>query len=393
MAPRTATLLVGAAAAAILYYYYLRRRRTLTLWLQPRAISPSEICIGAIWMAPGGGPNGDGDRPDPGHENAVATVTTAIKAGVREFDTAPWYGSGSSEERLGRALKEAMIKLPNASIKVTTKIGRLVRSADGKPCGPGFDEPGTAAPLATRRFLNSYTAAGAEVSHDESLKRLSLGKVHALRVHDPNDNNINNRNMASWVDEVGIAINGEDGCCAALRKMREKGTITEVGLGMNVNREAHQGVPDEVIRLIRGVPTGTFDSALLAGGWNLLSQAGLPAFVECERRGIAVHVAGVFASGLLVGGETYAYKQAPSEMVRLATQWKRLADEYGHELPSVAIAFASLPMCVTRIVLGMASPEQVEQNLKWVAGAAKVEAALFHEAKRRGLLAEEVPLV
>ena len=144
--------------------------------------------------------------------------------------------------------------------------------------------------------------------------------------------------------------------------------------------------------MIRSAPDGTFDSALLAGGWNLLSQAGAPTFAECEKRGVSVHVAGVFASGLLVGGETYAYKRAPPEKSEAARQWRALAVEYGHELPAVAIAFAVLPKIVSRVVLGVATPEQVRQNLKWVEGAARVDVEIFREAKRRGLLAAEVPL-
>merc|ERR1711879_1039611 len=97
--------------------------------------------------------------------------------------------------------------------------------------------------------------------------------------------------------------------------MRKNGIIAHASLGMNSSREAHQGVPDEIIRLIRGAGDGTFDSALLAGGWNLLSQAGLPCLLECQRRGIPVHLAGIFASGLLVGGSTYAYQIAPPDKV------------------------------------------------------------------------------
>jgi D-threo-aldose 1-dehydrogenase len=143
---------------------------------------------------------------------------------------------------------------------------------------------------------------------------------------------------------------------------------------------------------LRGAPDGTFDSALLAGGWNLLSQAGLECFAECEARGVDVHVAGVFASGLLVGGETYAYKQAPPEMSARCRRWALLAEEFGHTLPAVAIAFAAMPACVTRVVLGMATPEQVASNLAWVAEAASVPPSLWMEAKRLGLLGPEVPV-
>jgi len=376
----------AAAAAAAAIIYAIRRRR-LTV-IARRQLSPSEITVGAIWIGPGGGAHGDGNRPDLGHANAVATVRAAFEAGIREFDTAPWYGAGASEERLGRALLE----LQGEGVKVTTKVGRLVRSLDGKPPAVPFDAPGRP-PLSTRRFVNSYTRAGAELSRLESLARLGADSVWGLRVHDPNDNSINKRGApGGWVDEVAITLDPSDGCLAALVAMRERGLLGEVSLGMNANAEAHQGVPHEIIRMLRTAPSGTFNAALLAGGWNLLSQDGLPCFEECERRGVCVHVAGVFASGLLVGGSTYAYQQAPPAKVELAKQWAALAAEHSLSLPAVAIAFAALPACVTRVVLGMATPEQVRDNLAWVREAGRVPPALWAEARRRGLLSAAVPL-
>lgn len=362
-----------------------------------RHILPHEITMGAIWIGPGGGPNGDGDRPDLGHANAVATVRECLDAGIREFDTAPWYGSGASEERLGRALcelREAGFPPALDGVRVATKVGRLVRTSDGQAPMVPFDAPDHP-PLASRCFVNSYTADGARLSFRESAARLGMDKVHGLRVHDPNDNSINRRGApGGWVDEVAIALGGplDGGCLAELRAMRQDGTIAEVSLGMNCNQEAHQGVPDEILRLVSNAPASTFDTALLAGGWNLLSQAGQACFEECERRGIGVHVAGVFASGLLVGGDTYAYQRAPPAKRELAEGWAALAAEHGLSLPAVAIAFAALPSCVTRILLGMANPQQVRQNLQWVHEAGTVPPQLWHEARRRGLLEPSVPI-
>lgn len=155
---------------------------------------------------------------------------------------------------------------------------------------------------------------------------------------------------------------------------------------------AAQGVPGEILRMIGGTEAGTFDSALLAGGWNLLTQAGLPCFAECEARGIEVHVAGVFASGLLVSTDgTYAYKKAPADKVAAAEAWRSLAEKHGFSLPAVAIAFAALPKCVTKVVLGMVTPKQVKQNLAWVEESGGVGPAFWAEAKATGLLDIAVP--
>ncbi|CAE8693678.1 unnamed protein product, partial [Polarella glacialis] len=177
------------------------------------------------------------------------------------------------------------------------------------------------------------------------------------------------------------------------RQLRSEGVIQHVGLGMNCNREPHQGVPEEILRLLRGSEPGTFDSALLAGGWNLLCQEGLSCFLECERLGVEVHVAGVFASGLLVSkGGTYAYRDAPAELVERTERWRALASRHNCSLPAVAIGFAALPRCVTRVVIGMANPQQVEQTMAWVKESGTVPCAVWAEAKELGLLSPATPV-
>lgn len=316
---------------------------------------------------------------DPGQANADATVAAAIAAGICEFDTAPWYGLGASEERLGRAVAA------HPTARVITKAGRLIRKADHVTlCEDSLETPG-ATPLLERVPVNDYTAVGARTSLAESLARLRLEKVWGLRIHDPNDNSTKNG------DEVAAAI-AADGMCAGLRQMREEGTIQHVSLGMNACREAHLGAPDQIIRLIRFCPERTFDAALLAGGWNLLCQAAIPCLMECEHRGIPVHIAGVFASGLLVGGSTYVYKEAPREMVEKTAKWRSLAQKHRVSLTAVAIAFAALPKIVDRLIIGMATPQQVSENMAAVKESHSVPVDIWHESKAMGLLEDAVPL-
>jgi D-threo-aldose 1-dehydrogenase len=138
-------------------------------------------------------------------------------------------------------------------------------------------------------------------------------------------------------------------------------------------------------------------SALLAGGYNLLNQNALPLLEAAEARGIEVHMAGVFSSGLLAGGSTvYAAGadngQAPSEeLVQRAAGWAALAAEHGLALPAVAMAFAALPRCVTRVVVGMSSPEDVEENVRLLPQTA-VPLELWRQAKARRLLDARVPI-
>ena len=199
--------------------------------------------------------------------------------------------------------------------------------------------------------------------------------------------------------------------------MKAAGQIARVSLGMNSNivrgpgREfalppsLTEGKPAEIVRLLRGATAAgggpcLIDEALLAGGWTLLSQEGMPSLLECQRLGVDVAVAGIFATGLLtsepnrdaIGMPLFAYQAAPAEMVQRAAEWRRLASEHHLSLPAVAIAFAWLPTCVTRVVIGCATAEEVRLNAQAVRESATVPAALWHAARARGLLSAQVPL-
>ena len=143
---------------------------------------------------------------------------------------------------------------------------------------------------------------------------------------------------------------------AGLSALRAEGAIAHVGLGMNCNREGHMGAPEEVVRLVNGAAPETFDSALLAGGWNLLSQAGLPCYSVCEARGVAVHVAG-FASGLLAPrrGLLYAYRAAPTQHFVEPARWREPPRAVATALPGRDRQSSRRPAWNEGI--GMATPE------------------------------------
>ena len=150
---------------------------------------------------------------------------------------------------------------------------------------------------------------------------------------------------------------------------------------------------DVILRLLRESPAGSFDSALLAAGWNLLNQDALEVFTECEARGVEVHTAAIFASGLLAGGATYNYSAERAEPYLEARDgWAKLAQEHGIALPAVAVAFAALPACVAKVVIGLNSTQEVDDAVAFAAAASKVPPKLWHEAQERGLLAPEIPL-
>jgi len=366
------------------------RRHTIrslsVLEMQRRELKPKDVILGGIWMGPGSGPNGDGVRDDLGQQNANELVRAAVEAGIKEFDTAPWYGAGASEERLGKAIIAEGLE---REILVHTKIGRLFTEQDGSVAGPKFN-PET---LPSRVVSNDYSANGVRKSLQESLARMGVSEFYGLRIHDPNDNNINRFGDPNFKDEVAEVLDKESGALSELIKMRENGNIKHLSLGMNCNKEQHQGVPDEIIRLLRKTDLGTFDSALLAGGWNLLSQAGLPCYLECQDRSVGIHVAGCFASGYLVTKSgTYAYRPA-SEDIQLRTEkWRAVAANHGCSLPSVAIAFSAMPKIVRKVVLGIATKEQLDQNLEWIEESNRVPLEIWAEAKNLELIVSAIPI-
>ena len=131
---------------------------------------------------------------------------------------------------------------------------------------------------------------------------------------------------------------------AGMVALREQGAISAVSLGMNMV------VAPQILRLIRESPAGTFDDIMLAHGWNLLCVDGAEVILECQQRGIAVHNAGVYCSGLLVSHDTYFYSPASEDIRSRAAQWGELSEAHGVALPAVAIAFGLWPSAVSHVV-------------------------------------------
>ncbi|CAK0896055.1 unnamed protein product, partial [Prorocentrum cordatum] len=231
-----------------------------------RALAPTELTFGGIWIGPG---------PDNGGEDSGTWASaTRTSRWPRPSPRASW----TSTRRPGtaRAAPKSAWAGRWRGCQRAAAPGWSPRSAAWWRCptSPNLAVHGElrgarCAELEglERVVRNDFTSRGAAQSMSESLARMGLSSVHGLRIHDPNDNS----NYDGSVDEVAIAL-APGGMLEGLRQLRAEGRIQHVGLGMNCNRLSHQGKPDEVLRLLRGAEEGTFDSALLAGGWNLLSQ-------------------------------------------------------------------------------------------------------------------------
>ena len=295
--------------------------------------------------------------------DAQGGLNAAIDAGVRYFDTAPYYGYGLSENRVGRALADKN----RDEFVVSTKVGRLIRAGrrTGKEVFDG-DKPFYRANL-DRCCVFDYSYDGVLRSHADSLARLGLDRIDILHIHDPDDH----------FDE---AVNG---AFKALDRLRSEGTIQAVSAGMN-----------QWEMLSRFMDHGDFDCFLLAGRYSLLDQTALPEFLpKCLERGVSVILGGVFNSGLLADpqpGITFNYVAAPQELIDQALRIGKVCERHGVPLKAAALQFPFAHPAVACVLTGVRSAAEFQENERLFRQT--IPNDMWRELKAAGLLAEAVPV-
>jgi D-threo-aldose 1-dehydrogenase len=293
-------------------------------------------------------------------EQASAVVDAAWDAGVRYFDTAPHYGLGLSERRLGRALAGR----PRAEFTVSTKVGRLLIP---DPAGAGErDTEGFDVPAAFRR-RRDYSRDGVLRSLESSLERLGLDRVDIAFVHDPEDH-------------VEVALRE---ALPTLVSLREQGVLGGIGLGMNF--------ADVLARFIR---ESDVDTVMIAGRYTLLEQPALDELLPlCMERGVSVMAAGVFNSGILAApkpGATYDYVDAPAEIAVKARRIAEICARHGVELPAAAIALPAAHPAVASVVVGASTPDQIRANA--ARAATPIPPPLWTDLIAENLLRPDTPV-
>jgi len=266
---------------------------------------------------------------------AAAAVDRAWAGGIRYFDTAPHYGLGLSERRLGAALRDR----PRELFVISTKVGRMLEP-NPRPAGSDLAAGGFAVPDTLRRRLD-FSAAAARRSLEGSLERLGLDRVDLVYVHDPDDH-------------VDGALAG---AIPELIRMREEGLVAAVGVGMNQWQAP--------LRMVR--ETG-IDLVMLAGRWTLLDRSGRPLLDECAARGVAVVAAAPFNSGLLArvwppDGAPFDYGPAAPRVLARARALAGICERHGVSLPDAAIQFPLRHPAMVSVVSGMRSGGQVASAL------------------------------
>lgn len=265
---------------------------------------------------------------------AAATVTAAWDSGVRYFDTAPHYGLGLSERRLGAVLGDK----PRGEFTVSTKVGRLLvpnTAGTNAKDDEGFDVP------ATSKRQWDFSEAGIRRSIEESLERLGLDHVDIAYLHDPDVHDL--------ARGIGEAL-------PALEKLRADGVVKAIGVGTNSAEAA-----------LECVEAADLDLVMLAGRYTLLEQPGVPFLDRCVARGTGVVNVGVFNSGLLARPEVpedahYNYARAPRALVERARALAGVCRDFGVELPTAALQFSLRHPAVVNVTVGASTPEQVSTN-------------------------------
>ena len=261
-------------------------------------------------------------------DDARAAVDAAWDGGIRTFDTAPHYGLGLSERRLGGALRHR----PRDQYVISTKVGRLLR-----PGSPpyGRDPDGFAVPADHVREWD-FSADGVRRSLEASLRRLGLDRVDIALIHDPDDH-------------------GEQAfreAYPALEKLRAEGAVRAIGAGMN-----------QTAMLTRFVTDTDVDVVLVAGRYTLLDQSAAEALLPAAReRGVSVIAGGVFNSGLLAApapGATYDYKAAPQALLARAQELERVCAGYGVPLRAAAARFPLTDPAVASVLIGARSAAEI----------------------------------
>lgn len=289
-------------------------------------------------------------------EEAAAAVDAAWDLGVRYFDTAPFYGLGLSERRLGHALAGR----PRADFQISTKVGRVLeRSPEtANRRDETFDVP------ADHVCRWDFSRGGIRRSLERSLERLGLEQIDIAYLHDPDDH---------WHEASTSGIE-------ALRELREEGLVGAIGAGMNQSRMLAEFVRNDLV-----------DVVMVAGRFTLLDQRArddlLPAALE---HGVAVVAAGVYNSGVLSRATIpddarYEYESAPAELVERARAIAEVCKDFGVALPAAAMQFPFRHPAVSTVVVGMRTAQQVADSV--TRAAMPIPEDLWSELERVGLLA------
>ena len=312
-----------------------------------------------------------GDLFEPiSEEQAQRTIQAAWDAGVRYFDTSPFYGYGKSEHRVGHFLRQQ----PRHEYMLSTKVGRVFQATANLAT---FDKGTWANPLPFD-FVVDYSYDGIMRSFEDSLQRLGLPSIDLLVIHDLDFYfHQNEARVNAYLNQLFTSG------WRALDSLRRQGVIKGVGAGIN-----------ELGMIPRFLDLVDLDFFLVAYGYNLLTQAMLAEeFSLCASRRVSVIIGAVFASGILatgaVPGARYFYAPASEEIMDKTERIELICKRFNTPLPAAALQFLLSHPVVAAIIPGALAPEHVQSNIALLQQAIPME--LWTTLKSEGLIVAEAP--
>ncbi|HEY8577786.1 MAG TPA: aldo/keto reductase [Devosia sp.] len=311
----------------------------------------------------GGGGIGNLFKPST-RDDAEATLQGSWEAGIRFFDTAPRYGHGLSERRLGDFLRDK----PRDSYVLSTKVGRLLTPLRGRT----MTDYGFADPLPFEQEYD-YSYDGIMRSFEDSLQRLGLDQIDVLYMHDIGRDTHGDANE-HWQP---IAF---DGGLKAMTHLRDQGLVKAIGLGVN-----------EVQVCLDALEHADLDCFLLAGRYSLLDHAGAaPLLDACRQRGASLVVGGVFNSGILATGPKpgamFNYAPASEEILSRARRIEQVCQAHNVPLATAALHFPFRSDVVASVLLGVSNTRNLERNLSGL--SAEIPKELWADLQAEGLSAQ-----
>ncbi len=306
-----------------------------------------------------------GNRVKITQATAEAIVRAAWAAGVRYVDTAPFYGLGFSERRVGDALREES----REAWVLSTKVGRLLRPRTAS--GPRSEGWLSQMPF---EVAYDYTYDGIMRSFEDSLQRLGLARIDILYVHD-----IGEYQHGAEANAPHMKALRESGR-KALEALKSSGAIRAIGLGVNETK---------VLMDVMG--WADWDVFLLAGRYTLLEQAPLDDLLPlCEQRGTSIVVGGPLNSGILAGRDTWNYAPAPEDIRQRARRLGEVCARHGVPLAAAALQFPLAHPVVAAVIPGPRSAEEFEMNVTLM--QTPIPPALWAELRAEGLLHPSAPV-
>ncbi len=320
----------------------------------------------------GTAPLGNMFRAIPDAE-AQATVTAAWNDGIRFFDTAPFYGAGLAEGRLGEALSGR----DRGSYVVATKVGRLVLDEVEEVDARDFGEKGDVFKHGRpNRIVNDYSESATLRSIEDSLKRLRTDRIDIVWVHDVAQDFYDDE----W---LGVFETARKGAFRALDRLRDEGVIAAWGLG--VNRV-------EPIELLLDLQEPRPDGFLLAGRYTLLDHESALQRVmpKVATKGLVIVVGGPYSSGALVGGPNFEYAPATPAILTRVQAIKSIADRHGVTMKAAGLQFVLAHPAVAAVIPGASRPERIAEDR--AALNATVPADFWRSLRQAGLVHPQAPM-